>query len=47
MVVYTICRKTGRTKKVDRYPDPKDVTVKQAAQVLAKIIADMPARKGV
>ncbi len=46
MVVYTICRKTGRTLKVRRFPNTKDLAVKQIARVLAKIISETPDRKG-
>jgi hypothetical protein len=45
MIVYTICRKTGRTLKVEKYPDQRDVTVKQAAALIAQIMTGIAGRE--
>jgi hypothetical protein len=40
MIKYTLSRKTGQLLKVERYESPRDITLKMAAPILARIIPD-------
>lgn len=44
MVIYTICRKTGKTIDVKAFPHPNDVPEDKATKAFAKYIAETMAR---